>query len=172
MAPPEDELSPDEIEGLMQNDGGLGLGDIEGLMDDDDEDEELDTSEEEMLAAMGGVRPVFEDDDEDDGISATPVQLQQLDGPGTLSGNTNLDLVLDVQLPVVVELGRTKKLVKEVLQLQRGSVITLDKMAGEPANLVINGTIMATGEVVVIDDNFGLRITNMVSREDRLRMVR
>lgn len=170
MVPPDEELSPEEVEGLMQKDDEMDSSGIDEVVDENEE--AVGTSEEEMLAAMEGLDSVFDDELSDAEVTATPVVLQQLDGGQPPKDNTKLDLVLDVQLPVVVELGRTRKLVKEVLQLQRGSVITLDKMAGEPANLVINGTIMATGEVVVIDDNFGLRITNMISREDRLKMAR
>ncbi len=167
MVPNEDDLTPDEIEGLMQ-------------ADENESVEEIEDHEAEMLAAMGGVRPSRDDDEEEEPgasdraeemVQADRFELPQLEGSEDLASNTNLDLVMDVQLPVVVELGRTQKLVKEILQLQRGSVITLDKMAGEPANLVINGTIMASGEIVVIDDNFGIRITKMVSRLDRLKQV-
>jgi flagellar motor switch protein FliN/FliY len=168
MVPNEDDLTPDEIDGLMQT-------------DDEEAPEETEDHEAEMLAAMGGVRPTFDDDEEEeeeeeaggarDEVQAEPFELPQLGGGGEVSASQNLNMLMDVQLPVVVELGRTKKLVKEILQLQRGSVITLDKMAGEPANLVINGTIMASGEIVVIDDNFGIRITNMVSRLDRLKQL-
>ena len=104
-------------------------------------------------------------------VLASPVDLEDMEPEETTDRGNNLDMILDVQLPIVVELGRTKMLIKDIVGLQRGSVVTLDKMAGEPANLVINGKVLATGEIVVIDDNFGIRLTNMVSRVERLKSL-
>lgn len=73
----------------------------------------------------------------------------------------NLDLLLDVKMPLVVELGRTRMLIRDILELGPGSVIELDKAAGEPVDLLVNGKLIARGEVVVIDENFGLRITEL-----------
>jgi len=74
----------------------------------------------------------------------------------------NLDLLLDVKMPLVVELGRTQMLIRDILELGPGSVIELDKAAGEPVDLLVNGKLIARGEVVVIDESFGLRITEIV----------
>jgi flagellar motor switch protein FliN/FliY len=68
-----------------------------------------------------------------------------------------------------VELGRTKKYIKELLGLGEGSIIELDKLAGEPVDLLVNGKLIAKGEVVVIDENFGVRVTDIVSSIDRLK---
>jgi flagellar motor switch protein FliN/FliY len=73
----------------------------------------------------------------------------------------NLDLLLDVKMPLVVELGRSRMLIRDILELGPGSVIELDKAAGEPVDLLVNGKLIARGEVVVIDENFGLRITEL-----------
>ncbi|MCK7521020.1 MAG: flagellar motor switch protein FliN [Ignavibacteriales bacterium] len=83
--------------------------------------------------------------------------------------NKNLDLLLDVKLKLTVELGRTEIPIKKVLELTRGSVIELDKAAGEPVELYANGKLIAKGEVVVIEDNFGLRITSISSPENRIK---
>jgi len=80
----------------------------------------------------------------------------------------NLELLLDVPLQVTVELGRTDKLVREVLELSPGSVIELDKLAGEPVDVLVNQKYIAKGEVVVIDENFGIRITDIVRPADRI----
>lgn len=74
----------------------------------------------------------------------------------------NLDLLLDVKMPLAVELGRTRMLIRDILELGPGSVIELDKAAGEPVDLLVNGKLIARGEVVVIDESFGLRITEIV----------
>lgn len=80
----------------------------------------------------------------------------------------NYELLLDVQMILTVELGRTKKYVKEILNLGEGSIIELDKLAGEPVDLLVNGKLIARGEVVVIDENFGVRVTDIVAPAERL----
>ncbi|WP_409292293.1 flagellar motor switch phosphatase FliY [Peribacillus sp. SCS-37] len=84
----------------------------------------------------------------------------------------NLDLLLDIPLQVTVELGRTKRSVKELLDLSAGSIIELDKLAGEPVDVLVNNKLVATGEVVVIDENFGVRVTDIISQSDRLKKLR
>ena len=82
-----------------------------------------------------------------------------------------LELLLDVKLDVSIELGRTKMLVRDILELGPGSVVELDKMAGETVDLLINDKKLAEGEVVVVDENFGVRITHLVSMEERIKML-
>jgi flagellar motor switch protein FliN len=84
----------------------------------------------------------------------------------------NLDMLLDIPLQVTVELGRTKRSVKEILELSPGSIIELDKLAGEPVDIHINNRLIAKGEVVVIDENFGVRVTDIISQSDRLRKLK
>jgi flagellar motor switch protein FliN/FliY len=84
----------------------------------------------------------------------------------------NLDMLLDIPLQVTVELGNTKKSVKEILELSAGSIIELDKLAGEPVDIRVNNRLVAQGEVVVIDENFGVRVTDIISQTDRLKKLR
>lgn len=84
----------------------------------------------------------------------------------------NLDILYDIPLQVTVELGRTKKLVKEILELSPGSIIELDKLAGEPVDILVNNRLIAQGEVVVIDENFGVRITDIISQSDRIKKMK
>lgn len=84
----------------------------------------------------------------------------------------NLNMLMDIPLQVTVELGRTKRSVKEILELVSGSIIELDKLAGEPVEVLVNSRLIAKGEVVVIDENFGVRITDILSKEDRLNNLR
>lgn len=84
----------------------------------------------------------------------------------------NLNMLLDIPLQVTVELGRTKRSVKEVLELSSGSIIELDKLAGEPVDILVNSKLIAKGEVVVIDENFGVRITDVLSQAERLNNLR
>jgi flagellar motor switch protein FliN/FliY len=80
----------------------------------------------------------------------------------------SMDLLLDVDLDMSVELGRTSVPVREVLQLGPGSILELDKLAGEPVDIMVNGKLIARGEVVVVDENFGVRVTEIASRSERL----
>jgi flagellar motor switch protein FliN/FliY len=92
------------------------------------------------------------------------VQTDQMTG----ATGGNISLLMDVPLKLTVELGRTTKMVKEILALAPGSVVELDKLAGEPVDILVNERLIAKGEVVVIDENFGVRITEIVNPEERL----
>ncbi len=83
-----------------------------------------------------------------------------------------LDMLLDVPLEVNVELGRTRMTIQDLLQLGPGSVIELDKVAGEALDILINGRLVARGEAVVVNDTFGIRITDIVSPQDRIQRLR
>nr|WP_309099357.1 flagellar motor switch phosphatase FliY [Fredinandcohnia onubensis] len=83
----------------------------------------------------------------------------------------NLNMLLDIPLQVTVELGRTKRSIKEILELSAGSIIELDKLAGEPVDVLVNGKLIAQGEVVVIEENFGVRITDIISQSDRIKKL-
>ncbi|MYL62439.1 flagellar motor switch phosphatase FliY [Bacillus hwajinpoensis] len=84
----------------------------------------------------------------------------------------NLNMLLDIPLQVTVELGRTKRIVKDILELSHGSILELDKLAGEPVDILINSKLIAKGEVVVIDENFGVRVTDILSAAERLSKLR
>lgn len=93
-------------------------------------------------------------------------ELEQIDLPE--KPKQNLDLLLDIPLQVTVELGRTKQKLEEILELDAGSIVELDKLAGEPVDVLVNSKLIAKGEVVVIDENFGVRITDIISQKERL----
>ncbi len=88
-----------------------------------------------------------------------------------VSDTTNLDLLLDVNLQVTVELGRAGLKFREVLNLAPSSVIELDRQTSEPVDILVNGSLLATGEVVVVDDHFAVRITKLLNRVERLKKV-
>ncbi|MBN2983607.1 MULTISPECIES: flagellar motor switch phosphatase FliY [Cohnella] len=104
-------------------------------------------------------------------VNVQPVQFANFQGPGVHGDETNLNLLLDIPLKVTVELGRTKKEIKEILELSQGSIIELDKLAGEPVDILVNNKLIAKGEVVVIDENFGVRVTDIVSQWDRVHKI-
>lgn len=103
-------------------------------------------------------------------VKVKPVNFSQLQ-PLTSEQKApeNLDLILDVPLQISVELGRTNKTIKDILNFSQGSIVELDKLAGEPVDMLVNGKLFAKGEVVVIDENFGVRITDIVSPMDRIK---
>ncbi len=84
----------------------------------------------------------------------------------------NLDMLLDIPLKVTVELGRTKRTIKDILDLSQGSIVELDKLAGEPVDILVNEKPIAIGEVVVIDENFGVRVTDILSPSDRIKKLK
>lgn len=83
----------------------------------------------------------------------------------------NIEVLLDVPLQVVAELGRTEMQIQSILDLQPGSVVELSRMAGEPINIMVNGRLVAKGEVVVVDENFGIKITSIISPMERLTQL-
>ena len=101
------------------------------------------------------------------------VQFSQLTSMGTDGikgeGRRNLDLILDISVPVSVELGHTNMLIKDILALSQGSIVELDKVAGTPVDLLVRGKLLAQGEVVVVDENFGVKITNICGSEELVK---
>ena len=91
--------------------------------------------------------------------------------PQSNEGEHSLDLILDIPLKVSVELGRTKILVQDLLKLHKGSVIELTKLAGEPLEVLVNDKVVAKGEVIVVNEKFGLRLTDIVSHAQRIRQL-
>ncbi|MEK3886966.1 flagellar motor switch phosphatase FliY [Bacillus sp. FSL K6-3431] len=92
--------------------------------------------------------------------------------PTTTTETNNLEMLLDIPLQVTVELGRTSRTVKEIIELGSGSIIELDKLAGEPVDILVNNRLIAQGEVVVIDENFGVRVTDIASKTDRIKRLK
>jgi flagellar motor switch protein FliN/FliY len=99
--------------------------------------------------------------------SVQPVQFMQFDEAKSGAAVGNLDLLMDVPLPVIVELGRTTMLVRDIMALGPGSVIELEKAAGENVDILVNGRLIARGEVVVIEENFGVRIVEFMSNPEK-----
>jgi flagellar motor switch protein FliN/FliY len=97
-----------------------------------------------------------------------PVQFGSLQMGSTSHESGNIGLIMDVQMEMTVELGRTRKLIKEILGMGEGTIIELDKLAGEPVDILVNHKLIAKGEVVVIDENFGVRVTEIVSTIERM----
>ncbi|MEK4406893.1 flagellar motor switch phosphatase FliY [Sporosarcina sp. FSL K6-6792] len=106
-------------------------------------------------------------------VQVQQAQFANFESPSlNKSESNNLNMLLDIPLQVTVELGRTKRSVKEILEMSSGSIIELDKLAGEPVDILVNNRHIAKGEVVVIDENFGVRITDILSQVERLNNLR
>ena len=119
--------------------------------------------------------PAKEDFEEADDLGDSDAIDDRLDNETTTpppSGKTaNLDLILDIPLTVTVELGRSKMLINDLLQLGQGSVIELTKLAGEPLEVLVNQKLVARGEVVVVNEKFGVRLTDIVSPMERVQSL-
>lgn len=100
----------------------------------------------------------------------TPRPFSQ-SAPPAEGGSSDINMVLDIPVQLSVELGRTKVPIKHILQLGQGSVVELDALAGEPMDVLVNGYLIAQGEVVVVNDKFGIRLTDVVTPSERLRRV-
>lgn len=92
-------------------------------------------------------------------------------GEGGQSMPPNLDMILDIPVALTVELGRTKIAIRNLLQLAQGSVVELDGLAGEPMDVLVNGCLIAQGEVVVVNDKFGIRLTDIITPAERIRRL-
>ncbi len=99
-------------------------------------------------------------------------ELSQQKSDAAAELSPKLQMLLDIQLPVSIELGRTKMYIRDILQLTRGSVVEFEKLASEPVDLLVNGKKVAEGEIVVIDKHFGIRITSLVDAAERVKALR
>ena len=104
-------------------------------------------------------------------VNVQPIQYQSFDNDQWATEKESIDLIRDIPLEVTVELGRTKKLIKDILEFGPGTILELDKLAGEPVDILVNGKYIAKGEVVVIDESFGVRITDIISASKRLTKI-
>lgn len=119
-----------------------------------------------------GVEPQGASQPDAPAVEVQAAQFQPLNSsPQNSEKDMKMDILLDLQLPVSIELGRTNLLIRDILDLQRGSVVEFEKLASEPVDILINGKKMAEGEVVVIEKHFGIRITNLVDAGERVRAL-
>lgn len=141
-------------------------------MSDDQENPDQDAMADEWAAALA--------EQDDDG--AEQAQEQQVTKPeldqfesGTVaagSDEANLDMILDIPVTIAMEIGRTRISIRNLLQLNQGSVVELDRLAGEPMDVLVNGTLVAHGEVVVVNEKFGIRLTDVVSPAERVKKLK
>ncbi|HEX4912113.1 MAG TPA: flagellar motor switch protein FliN [Permianibacter sp.] len=105
--------------------------------------------------------------------SAKAAPMEELRDDGrSLAHNDKLDVILDIPVTLSMEVGRTQIPIRNLLQLNQGSVVELDRMAGEPLDVLVNGTLIAHGEVVVVNEKFGIRLTDVMSPHERIKKLR
>lgn len=100
-----------------------------------------------------------------------PASFPPLDGGGAAPAPKNIDFILDIPMQVTVQVGSTKMIIRELLQLGQGSVIELEKLAGEPMEVLVNNKLVARGEVVVVNEKFGIRLTDVISAAERVQQL-
>ncbi len=137
------------------------------MADNDPADDQI--SEDDWAAAMQEQALV-----EEPPATAEKAPFQEFSGHSPdKGGNLNdFDMILDIPVQITVELGRTKLSIRNLLQLAHGSVVELDGLAGEPMDVLVNGTLIAQGEVVVVNDKFGIRLTDIITPSERVRKAR
>jgi len=125
--------------------------------------------EDEWAAAMAEQRGGSSDDNDS-------MQMEEFDGSSNTrpseDAELNFDVIMDVPVHISMEIGRTEINIRNLLQLNQGSIVELDRLAGEPLDVLVNGTLIARGEVVVINEKFGIRMTDVISPAERLRKLR
>jgi flagellar motor switch protein FliN len=146
---PEEQALADEWAAALSESGDAGQDDIDA-----------------MLAASGASTPAAPRAPmEEFGSGPKNNQPVSLDGP-------NLDVILDIPVSISMEVGNTDITIRNLLQLNQGSVIELDRLAGEPLDVLVNGTLIAHGEVVVVNEKFGIRLTDVISPSERIKKLR
>lgn len=140
-------------------------------MANDDIDQDL--MADEWAAAMQEQEQALNEsgDDVDDLVSAVELHEFEDQKPAS-STNPDLDVILDIPVSISMEVGRTSITIRNLLQLNQGSVIELDRLAGEPLDVLVNGTLIAHGEVVVVNEKFGIRMTDVISPSERIKKLR
>lgn len=102
---------------------------------------------------------------------AAPARFEQFSGMQKVQAHNDIDIIMDIPVQLTVQLGRTKISIKNLLQLAQGSVVELDGLAGEPMDVLVNGYLIAQGEVVVVNDKFGIRLTDIITPSERIRKL-
>lgn len=144
----EDQALADEWAAALEETGDAGQSDIDALLAAD------------AKASGAGRLPM-----EEFASSPKPNEHVSLEGP-------NLDVILDIPVSISMEVGSTEISIRNLLQLNQGSVIELDRLAGEPLDVLVNGTLIAHGEVVVVNEKFGIRLTDVISPSERIKKLR
>ena len=140
---------------------------------DIDESPDQDSMADDWAAAME--EQGVEDEATETDFAGDSVDFEEFDSastPANVEGNPDLDVILDIPVSISMEVGCTSITIRNLLQLNQGSVIELDRLAGEPLDVLVNGTLIAHGEVVVVNEKFGIRMTDVISPSERIKKLR
>jgi len=157
-------MEQSEIDALMK-DIDLSSGSDAAPSTDQEDDKELqwDDVQMEMEQSQKAYKP---------SVEVAPASFQEIQKGASPKPTLNMDFILDIPLSLTVELGRNRMLISELLQLGQGSVIELTKLAGEPMDIFINQRLIARGEVVVVNEKFGVRLTDIISPAERINKLK
>jgi flagellar motor switch protein FliN/FliY len=134
--------------------------------------EEQDAMADEWAAALAEAKPNdVADDVQPAAEQVAPASFANFSPTTTNGAGNDINMILDIPVQLTVELGRTRIPIKNILQLAQGSVVELDALAGEPMDVLVNGYLIAQGEVVVVNDKFGIRLTDIVTPSERMRRL-
>jgi len=128
-------------------------------------------SEEDAMAAEWAAALAEAKPDTVETETVAPAQFTNFSNGAIANAGNDINMILDIPVQLTVELGRTRIPIKHILQLAQGSVVELDAMAGEPMDVLVNGYLIAQGEVVVVNDKFGIRLTDIVTPSERMRRL-
>ena len=137
-------------------------------MSETEDNVEDQVSEDDWAAAMGEQATVEPD------VEATPASaavFEQFSGGADKGAPQGFDMIMDIPVSLTVELGRTRISIRNLLQLAHGSIVELEGLAGEPMDVLVNGTLIAQGEVVVVNEKFGIRLTDIITPQERIRKL-
>ena len=123
-------------------------------------------------AAMAEQAESEDAEQENDDVQVAELDELTDDAPITQEEKKKLDTILDIPVTISMEVGRSQISIRNLLQLNQGSVVELDRVAGEPLDVLVNGTLIAHGEVVVVNDKFGIRLTDVISQIERIKKLR
>ncbi len=142
-------------------------------MSDEDENVNPDDVMDNWAAAMAEAGEAGDTAAAENAASMTaPMENLVDESSGPASEDVNMDVILDIPVTISMEIGRTKINIRNLLQLNQGSVVELDRLAGEPLDVLVNGTLIAHGEVVVVNEKYGIRLTDVISPAERVRKLK
>lgn len=134
--------------------------------------DENETADDDWGAALAEQADAEEASTSNNNSEADSYTPPELGASGAASGDIHLDNIVDIPVTLSMEIGRTTLSIKNLLQLNQGSVVELDRLAGEPMDVLVNGTLVAHGEVVVVNEKFGVRLTDVISAQARIKKLK
>lgn len=166
-------MSDDELpnDGEMSEDEKLAAEWAAAMDDGGEGGEESSGAEDEWAAAMAEAEEA-EVDAQAAPLESFDGQPEVSEGGGSGTFSADLDVILDIPVTISMEVGNTQIAIRNLLQLNQGSVIELDRLAGEPLDVLVNGTLIAHGEVVMVNEKFGIRLTDVISPSERIKKLR